>query len=178
MHLLRNLITFTQDLNKTGVLLAIKEETAVRELTAVPTQEVHTLPLPVGFAFNDGDHCLEFPGDEGVWYNDWPALKIIWGREACLDSHFGSNHLLSLVCLQIGTHLSSFFKYLLGICFSIPPRLTDSLMHPALTRVVGERTFCRARTAHPPSLPAGRDMPPCSVRECGLFLGSPSNSKK
>lgn len=75
----------------------------------------------LGFAFNAGDQCfnLEFPGDKGVWYSDWPELKIIWDRESCWESHFTSNHLLYLACLQIGKNLS--FKYLLRICFFYLP---------------------------------------------------------
>ena len=45
-------------------------------------------PSQLGFAFNAGDQCfnLEFPGDKGVWYSDWPELKIIWDNEACRET--------------------------------------------------------------------------------------------
>lgn len=63
----------------------------------------------LAFAFKDGDQSfnLEVSGDKSCWYSDWPALKIIWGSEACFNSHFISNHLLCLVYLQIRKNLSS-----------------------------------------------------------------------
>ena len=124
-HLLRNSIVFTKYLNKTGALLARKGDALCMNWQQYSCNRFRHFPFQLGFA-GDQWFNLELPGDKGVWYNDWPALKTIWGHEPCRNSHFTSNHLLYLACLQIGTNPSSFFKYFLRLCCFDPP-FQDSL---------------------------------------------------